>query len=161
MTGASRNCAGRSWARRRPTFLITPLSALAAGSQPTQDQGHASSIFNIMRNLGGSIGIAVLATYLTVREHYHFSVVSERLTQNSLKVAEWTGAMSRYFAAQGAASDAAHQQALAQLQVIVRREAYVMAYSDCFFLIGIALSVSILALFLIPKPKKPDAAAGH
>ena len=142
-------------------FMITPLSALAAGSQPTRDQGHASAIFNIMRNLGGSIGIAVLATYLTVREHYHFSVVSERLTQNSLKVAEWTGTMSRYFAVQGAAPDAAHQQALAQLQAIVRREAYVMAYSDCFFLIGIALLVSVLALFLIPKPKQPGAAAEH
>ena len=36
-----------------------------------------------------------------------------------------------------------------------------MAYSDCFFLMGIALSVGVLALFLMPKPKKPDAAAGH
>jgi len=62
---------------------------------------------------------------------------------------------------EGAAPDAAHQQALAQLQTIVRREAYVMAYSDCFFLIGIALLVSVLALFLIPKPKQPGAAAEH
>ncbi len=90
-----------------------------------------------------------------------FSIVSERLTQNSLKVAEWTGTMSRYFAVQGAAPDAAHRQALTQLQTIVRREAYVMAYSDCFFLIGIALLVSVLALFLIPKPKQPGAAAEH
>ena len=43
----------------------------------------------------------------------------------------------------------------------MRREAYVMAYSDCFFPIGIALLVSVLALFLIPKPKQPGAAAGH
>jgi DHA2 family multidrug resistance protein len=115
-----------------------------------------------MRNLGGSIGIAVLATYLTVREHYHFSVVSERLTQNSLKVAEWTGTMSRYFAGQGAGPDAAHQQPLAQMQAIVRREAFVMAYSDCFFLIGVALLVSVLALFLIPKPKtQAGAGAAH
>ena len=52
-------------------------------------------------------------------------------------------------------------QALAQLQAVVRREAYVMAYSDCFFLIGVALLLSLLALFLIPKPKQAGAAAAH
>jgi MFS transporter, DHA2 family, multidrug resistance protein len=114
-----------------------------------------------MRNLGGSIGIAVLATYLTVREHYHFSVVSERLTQNSLRVAEWTGALTRNFTAQGASPDAAHMQALAQLQAIVGREATVMAYSDCFFLIGVALLLSVLALFLIPNPRQAGAAAAR
>jgi DHA2 family multidrug resistance protein len=113
-----------------------------------------------MRNPGGSIGIAVLAIYLTIREHYHFPVVSERLTQNSLRVAELTEALTRNFAAQGASPDAAHMQALAQLQAIVRRAAYVMAYSDCFFLIGVALLLSVLALFLIPKPK-PAGAAAH
>jgi hypothetical protein len=43
----------------------------------------------------------------------------------------------------------------------VRREAYVMEYSDCFFLIGVALLISVLALFLIPKPKQPGVVAGH
>src|SRR5690348_13195541 len=104
--------------------MITPLSALAAGSQPQQDQGHASAIFNIMRNLGGSIGVSALATYPTMREHYSFLVVSERLPQNSLRAAEWTGALTRNFAAQGASLDAARMQTLAQLQAIVQRETY-------------------------------------
>ena len=45
-----------------------------------------------MRNLGGSVGIAMLSYFLTEREHYHFSVIGERLTQNSLEVAESTDA---------------------------------------------------------------------
>src|SRR5205814_686897 len=49
-------------------FMVVPLSALVAGSQPERNQAHASAIFNIMRNLGGSVGIAMLATYVTVRE---------------------------------------------------------------------------------------------
>jgi len=50
-----------------------------------------------------------------------------------------------------------HMQALAQIANTVRREAYVMAYSDCFFVIGIALLLSILPLFFVNKPK-PGAA---
>jgi Flp pilus assembly pilin Flp len=64
-------------------FIITPLSALAAGSQPEREQAGASAIFNIMRNLGGSIGIALLSTFITFREQYHFSIIGDRLTQNS------------------------------------------------------------------------------
>jgi DHA2 family multidrug resistance protein len=51
-------------------------------------------------------------------------------------------------------------QALAELANMVRREAYVMAYSDCFFVLGIALLLCTLLLFLIPKPKQA-AAIGH
>ena len=51
-------------------FIIVPLSALATGSQPPSEQADASAIFNVMRNLGGSIGIAALDTFITFREQY-------------------------------------------------------------------------------------------
>lgn len=66
-------------------FIIVPLSGLAAGSQPPSEQANASAIFNIMRNLGGSIGIAMLSTFITFRERFHFSVIGDALTQNSLR----------------------------------------------------------------------------
>jgi len=141
-------------------FMITPLSALSAGALPEREQAGGSAIFNIMRNLGGSVGIAMLATFLTIREHYHFSMIGDRLTQNSLKVAEWLGGMTQALAPKAPGADAAHAQALAQLSNMVRREAYVMAYSDCFFVIGIALFLCIFALFLIPKPRRA-APLGH
>jgi DHA2 family multidrug resistance protein len=142
-------------------FIIVPLSGLAAGSQPKNEQAGASAIFNIMRNLGGSIGIAALATFITFREQYHFSVISDRLSQNSLRTTTLIHDFTVAFAAktpQGAA--ATHVRALAQMAQQVRREAYVMAYSDCFFVLGIALLFCILALFLISKQTQATA-AGH
>jgi DHA2 family multidrug resistance protein len=140
-------------------FMVVPLSALAAGSQPERNQAHASAIFNIMRNLGGSVGIAMLATYVTVREHFHFSVIAERLTQNSPRTAQAIQEFSHIVAAKAPGAAAAQKQAIAELANMVRIDAFTMAYSDCFFVLGIALLVAMLGLLLVPKPR--PGAVGH
>ena len=140
-------------------FMITPLSALAAGSQPPSQQAHASAIFNIMRNLGGSVGIAMLATFLTNREHLHFSVIAERLTRNSPRTAQAINQFAQLLMAKAPGSDVAHMQAVAELANMVRREAFTMAYSDCFFVLGFALLFAMLGLLLMPKPKSGIAVA--
>ena len=140
-------------------FMVVPLSALAAGSQPERNQAHASAIFNIMRNLGGSVGIAMLATYVTVREHFHFSVIAERLTQNSPRTAQAIQEFSHIVAAKAPGAAAAQKQAIAELANMVRIDAFTMAYSDCFFILGIALLVAMLGLLLVPKPR--PGAVGH
>ena len=141
-------------------FIIVPLSALATGSQPPREQADASAIFNVMRNLGGSIGIAALDTFITFREQYHFSIIGDRLTRNSLRTATLIRDFTLALAAKTpAGSGVAHRQALAQMANTVRVEAFVMAYSDCFFVLGVALTLCVLALFLIRKPT--GAAAAH
>jgi MFS transporter, DHA2 family, multidrug resistance protein len=141
-------------------FVIVPLSGLAAGSQPASEQANASAIFNIMRNLGGSIGIAMLSTFITFREHSHFSVIGDALTQNSLRTSTLLNDYSQALAAKTPAGVAAtHMQALAEMAGVVRREAFVMAYSDCFFIMGISLALCILALLLVKKPPEDAPAA--
>jgi DHA2 family multidrug resistance protein len=140
-------------------FIMVPLSGLSAGSLPDRDQAQGSAIFNIMRNLGGSVGIAMLATYLTVREHFHFSVIAERLTQNSPRTAQAIQEYSHIIAAKAPGSGEARMQAIAQLANQVRIDAFTMAYSDCFFILGIALLVAILGLLLVPKPR--PGGVGH
>jgi DHA2 family multidrug resistance protein len=141
-------------------FIMVPLSSLSAGALPQHEQAAGSAIFNIMRNLGGSVGIAMLSTFLTDREHYHFSVLSERLTQNGLAVANWLNGVTQTLAPKSAASSLGHSRALAELAGMVRTNAYVMAYSDCFFVLGIALLLSLLGLFLMRKPR-PGPVAAH
>ena len=132
-------------------FIIVPLSALAAGTIAPAKQPEASAIFNIMRNLGGSVGIALLSTFTTFREHYHFSRIADRITQNAPMTEE------RIRHAAGAlgdpAANASRLQAIELIRDTVRREAFVMAYADCFIAIGVALALSILALLLMPKSR--------
>jgi DHA2 family multidrug resistance protein len=142
-------------------FMITPLSALSAGSLPQHEQANGSAIFNIMRNLGGSVGIAMLSFFLTEREHYHFSIVGNHLTQSSLKLAQWIDQLSGALAVKAPAASEARMQAIAEISNTVRVEAYVMAYSDCFFVMGISLLLAALTLFLVPKPRRNEAAAAE
>src|SRR3954452_5975773 len=115
-------------------FVITPISPMAtAGIEPENAAG-ASSLFNIARNLGGSLGIALLQTFVVWREHFHFDVISQRLTRNDPQLVDWLQATAQQMLAQAGDVADATRMATAQLQAVVRRKAFVMTYSDCFYL---------------------------
>jgi DHA2 family multidrug resistance protein len=139
-------------------FVIVPLSSLATATLGRADQAQAAAIFNVMRNLGGSIGISMLSTFTTIREQYHFSIIGDRVTTNTVDTQGWfaktlAGFVSRSGPVTG------QMQAVESLRNLVRRDAYVMAYSDCFYIIGLILLVGCVAIFFAPKPK-PQAGGG-
>jgi MFS transporter, DHA2 family, multidrug resistance protein len=132
-------------------FIFPPLSAAASAGLPPAKIPNSSSLFNMMRNLGGSVGIAVLATFTTTREHFHFDAIADRITQNGTLLQERLAGLAQQFgSAQGA--DTAQLQAVASIANMARRNAYVMAYSDCFFVIGIALLLSLIPTMFLAKP---------
>jgi DHA2 family multidrug resistance protein len=128
-------------------MIMAPLSAMATvGIQPSQ-AGSASAVFNMFRNLGGSVGIAMMAVIATRREHYHFSIIAERVTHNAAHTHEMLDQLMTTYALHGGE---AQMQATAQLARIVRREAMTMAYADAFTLIGIGLTVAMVGVFFLP-----------
>ena len=135
-------------------FIISPLSQMATvGIAPAQ-AGAASALFNMARNLGGSVGIATLGTVVEKREHFHFSVMAERVTRNASRTAERLDGMARRLG-----SDA---RALGSLAGQVRRQAYLMAYADGFAVIAAGLLLSLLAVpFLVRVPKGGGGGGGH
>jgi MFS transporter, DHA2 family, multidrug resistance protein len=142
-------------------FIIVPLSALATGGLARADQAQGSALFNMFRNLGGSLGISMLSIFTTMREHYHFDIISQRLTITSPDVHAWLDRAAALFVAKGTPAGAAMQQALAQLAAMVRSQAYTMTYADCFFGMGVVLIASTPLLALMPKPRAGAAAVGH
>jgi DHA2 family multidrug resistance protein len=104
----------------------------------------------------------MLSTFITFREHFHFDVMRDALSQNSLRTATLLNDYGQALAAKTpAGATATHMQALAEMASVVRREAFVMAYSDCFFIMGISLAVCILALFLVKKPPEGAPASAE
>jgi DHA2 family multidrug resistance protein len=137
----------------QPLFTI-PLSQLATVGLAPRDTADASALSNMMRNLGGSIGIAMLSTIVERREHFHFSMLAEAITVNATRTQERLSTLAASMHAHVTDPVVAKAQALARLAAQVRQEAYVMAYADGFYLVGVSLVLSLGAVAILRKPQK-------
>src|SRR4029077_20879217 len=103
-----------------------PLTQLSMVGLTRHDTADSAGITSVMRNLGASIGIAMLSTVVQIREQVHFSVIAEAMSQNSLRLQERLHDLAGIFAAKGADIDTATQQGTALLASQVRQSATVM-----------------------------------
>jgi DHA2 family multidrug resistance protein len=138
----------------QPLFSI-PLSQLATANLPPRETADASALSNMMRNLGGSIGIALLSTMIERREQFHFSILAEAMTQNAALTQQRIAMLMAGARASIADPAIARAQALMSIAAQVRREAYVSAYSDAFWIVGVGLIISLCAIVLLRKPPRP------
>jgi MFS transporter, DHA2 family, multidrug resistance protein len=143
-------------------LLYIPLSSVATADIEPEQAGSASGLFNMTRNLGGSFGIALLATLLTRREQFHSNRLGETISLSDPQTAQRLNMMTQYFTSQLGDPVAAANQAALSIDLIVRREAFIMAYSDCYRLVGIGFVLSILAVILLKKVTlDSNANVGH
>ena len=139
-------------------FTIVPVTALATATLARKDAGDGSAIFNMFRNLGGSVGIAILDTLTTRREQFHDFRIGERVTAYDLAVQGRLASTTAQFVAKGFAPNQAMQQAYGALKMTVRRDANIMAFNDAFLLVGISLLVGAVFVWFCKRPD-PGAAA--
>jgi DHA2 family multidrug resistance protein len=104
----------------QPLFTV-PLSQISTAGLAPRDTADASALSNMMRNLGGSIGIATLSTMIERREHFHFSVLAEAMTQNAMLTQQRLGAMIVAMQAHVIDPITARAQALNVIAAQVRR----------------------------------------
>ena len=132
-------------------LIMVPLSSIATAGIAPALAGSASGLFNMMRNLGGSLGIAILATLLKNREQFHSNRIGEALSVYDPATRQRLDQITQAFMGRGIDMETAKRQAIATLDNIVRREAFVMAFNDCFYFIGLALLLSGLAIIFFQK----------
>ena len=143
-------------------LIMVPLSAVTtAGMAKGRESGSASALFNMMRNIGGSIGIAGLSTLLSVRERFHSERIGESVTVYSGAVQERVQQSAAFFFSQGSDSYSANMRAIGAVGGAVRREAFFLAYSDCFLALGCVLLASAVALFFMKRARITGAVSGH
>ena len=143
-------------------LTLAPLSALSLGSVAPQDAAAASGISNMMRNLGGAIGTAVLATIVTKREQFHSNIIGQSVDLGREEVRSRIAQMTDYFMAHGVSDPAAaHQQAIIALGNAVKRQALVLGFSDTFAVIGIVLVLAAIAIISLRKASGGSAGGAH
>jgi DHA2 family multidrug resistance protein len=143
-------------------LVFAPLSAVATAGIETANAGSASALFNMMRNLGGAVGIAMLQTFLTKREQFHSNVLTQSVSLFAEATRARIEALTRYFLSHGVADrDAAWHQAVVAIGRTVREQAYVMAFGDTFYLLGAGLIVALVATLLLKRETHIDAGGAH
>ncbi len=141
-------------------MVLTPLTSVLTGGTAPQDAAAASGISNMLRNLGGAIGTAVLATIVTKREQFHSNIIGQSVTLGREEVRNRIAQTTDYFIAHGVPDPAAaHQQAILALGKAVKHQALVMGFSDTFAVIGAVLVLAAVAVALTHSMKGSGAAA--
>lgn len=142
-------------------FAVAPSVNLGLGSLPPERLKYASGLFNMMRNLGGAVGIAVCGAVLNNRTNFHFLVIASNLTPaNGAMIRLIDGVEQRYGAVLGGAQEG-HVAALKQLWHLAYREASTMAYADAFRAIMIAFVIATMLVPLMRNVTVPKGAAEH
>jgi DHA2 family multidrug resistance protein len=129
-------------------FVFVPLTTMSLSRLRKEEIGNATGIYNLMRNIGGSVGIATVMTLLVRGAQAHQSYLAANLTAGSpttMRLLQGFGA--RFFHA-GANANTAHQEALGALYRSVQQQAAVLSYADNFRLLAY-LSLACIPLVLL------------
>ena len=141
--------------------LFVPVSQLAYSFLPKNKNNKASSLTNLFRNQGGSVGIAFVTTVLARRTQYHQSVLVAHASPSRPSYQQTLGALCRYFETHGFTSPDAALHAKAELGRIILQQASFLGFLDCFWLLGCACLIGAPLVFFTRKFTLGGSGAGH
>jgi DHA2 family multidrug resistance protein len=145
-------------------LAMMPLNQASMAAVSREDSGDAAGLYNMARNLGGSVGLAVIGVVIDRRNSFHVATLRESVTANSLIGQERIAGSAANWLARTGDLAYAKLQALAQLAAQIQQQAAVMTYSETFYLLAVALLACIpLALLLRTPAAQPanPSSAGH
>ena len=140
-------------------FLFIPLTTLTMSSIRKEDMGNATAIYNLLRNLGGSFGVAFVTTILARRAQFHQLHLGERLTPFDSVLREATQQLKGVLSLKGLVPFAG-QGDLATIYRALLREASMLSFNDAFHLLSILMILIIPLTLLMRKGKDTAKATG-
>jgi MFS transporter, DHA2 family, multidrug resistance protein len=144
------------------SMVMTPLSAIAVAGIQREHAGSAAALFNMVRNLGGAIGIALLQTFLTKREQFHSNVLTEQISLLGDATRTRLDQLTSRFMARGVSDPAyARHEAVVAIGRVIRRQASMLAYSDTIILQSGLLGLALLAVLLLKRATVASSGEAH
>jgi DHA2 family multidrug resistance protein len=132
-------------------FLFLPVNQLSLGTLPMAAVKNASGLYNLMRNLGGALGLAMIGTIATTRTTIHAEHLREQVTWSRPAAANLYQNMTQ--ALMASRGPEAQFVALKKMALMVQREAFTLAYNDVLLLMALCFFVAVPLTFLLAKPK--------
>jgi len=142
-------------------FLFVPINTISYVGIPPEQNNQVSGIINLMRNVGGSIGISMVTTLLARRTQSHQHDLVANLYRSNPVLTERVGSLARYFHARGATSFAATREAYGRIYGGMLQQAAVLSYVDTFWILAVVCFAIVPIVFVASRPKPGQAAMGH
>jgi DHA2 family multidrug resistance protein len=134
-------------------LIFVPLTTVSNDAIPRERMGNATSIFNLMRNIGASVGISSVATLQFRHMQTHINILGQHVTEASLRTQQTLGGLRQMFVSKGVDAVTADHRAHAALWGMVQQQASMLSYNDVFRFLGWMFLVMLPLLFLMEKPK--------
>ena len=136
-------------------FVFVPLNTVALANIPREKMGNATSLVNVVRNLGGGIGVALMATLLARRGQAHQTALVGHLQVGDPETNERLRMWTNHFVAQGSDPFTAQKRAIGALYHEVTQQAQLLAVADVFFLLLILFCSTLLFLPMLRRVRAP------
>jgi MFS transporter, DHA2 family, multidrug resistance protein len=132
-------------------LIIIPLTTLTLSRMKKEQMGNATSIFNLVRNIGGSFGVAISTTILTRRAQFHQARLIDHLTPFDMPYALGSSRASEVLRQRGMEPAFSGQGGLAAIYDQVIREASMMSFNDVFYLLSVMLVLTVPLVFFMSR----------
>lgn len=142
-------------------LLFVPLTTLAMADLKGPEIGQGSGLNNMMRQLGGSFGIAALTTIIHIRQGYHRSTLIEHVNPYNTAFTDRMHMLTQGFVAKGKSVIDATHMAYAAIEGTVIRQTMLLTYDDAYWISGLVMLFSIPLLYLQPFKKLKAVADAH
>lgn len=143
-------------------MIFVPLTTVTLASISREEMGNATGLFSLLRNIGGSVGIAVAATLLTRYQQFYQTSLSGHVNPYNPVWQMRFENLKQALIAKGINATQADTTALGMMYGVVKRQAGALAFNHIFFIIGLAFLVIIPFLFLLKRPSHAaDGGMGH
>jgi len=129
-------------------FLFIPLMATSMSGIAREKMGNATSIYNLMRNIGGSFGIATMTTFLARRGQVHQDQLASHVSAYDHGSQMTYRGMQAWFMAHGASSTEASRKALGAMYGMVQQQAALLSFVEAFWIMGV-IFLAMLPLVLV------------
>lgn len=142
-------------------FLFVPLTTVTMDPIPIEKMGNATSIFNLMRNIGGSMGIALSTTIVARSSQRYTNFLGRNVTPYSPQTQSMLEGLRSYFMSSGADAVTATQRAYAALFGMVQRQASMLSFNHTYLFLAILFIIVMPAILLMRKPKSRGGMPAH
>ncbi len=137
-------------------FCYVPANMIALGSLPQDTMKSAAGLYNLMRDLGGAIGLASIGTIMNARMHFHWNRLIEDINPARVRVQQFLDAQTSRL--DSLIPGDPHHAAIKLLANLTQREALVLTYNDLLLLLG---ALFVFGLMLLPLVRRPRSFFAH